>query len=300
MKLLSSELVKVLPYTQNLLFADLYQFTLLSGATDYFAALDLPVVWAGNTYRANGLRIEGLKLKLGTGLKVDSQDISIAAYPGETLAGTDFLSAVASGFLDGAYLTRSRAFWSPTTGIPTTDFAATPIGVITLCTMLVSEIGKIGRTHVEMTVKSPTKLLDADMPRNYYGIGCVHTLYDAGCTLSKAAFGIASSVDAGGNTLIVPWHGGIPHPISSDGLPTYQQGRLLFTGGVLNGSQFSIASNDAGNLFMMYPFSQIPGTDDTFIAYPGCSKMKNTCSLKFNNINNFRGFPFTPQVFVSL
>ena len=300
MKPVSSTLLALMQ-TPNPLFGDLYTFTLLSGAQDYVSGLDVPVVWGGKTYHANGVKVEGLKLKLSVGLRVDEQQIVIAAYPGDVLAGVDFLPSVAAGFLDGAYITRSRAFWERTTGIPANDYLQAPVGVIILSTMLVSEINKIGRTHVELTVKSPTKLLDLDMPRNYWGIGCIHTLFDGGCTLVKSSYGTNGTVGPGGTSLVVPWAGGVPGGGAGlDGIPNFQQGRILFTSGVLSNSQFSIGNNDAANLYMMYPFGQLPNSGDTFTVYPGCSKSLNTCNVKFANLNNFRGFPFTPLVFVSV
>jgi uncharacterized phage protein (TIGR02218 family) len=285
--------------TNNFLIGDLYSFTLVDGAQDFFSALDIPVVLNGTVYRADGLRIEGLKYKTGIGLQVDSQQVRIGAYPSDTLAGALFLSGVGAGLLDGAYLTRSRAFWQRQFGVPSLDYAQTPIAAVALSTMLISQIDKIGRTHVEMTVKSPTKLLDLDMPRNYYSPGCIHTLFDAGCNLTKSTFGVSGRVASVGQ-LAIQWNGGVPNATGADGLPTYAQGRLLFTSGVNANTQFSLSSNDSNNLNLLYPFSDLPNPGDEFVAYPGCAKTMNTCTSKFNNLLNFRGFPFAPQVYVSV
>lgn len=293
--------VQSLLTTNNFLFADIFGFTLLSGATDYFTSLDIPVNVKGNTYRANGLRIEGLKLKLGVGLQVDEQQIVIAAMPGETLAGSNFITSVGAGLLDGAYILRSRAVWAPTSGIPNQDFQAPPVGYVDLCNMLVAEITKIGRTHVELTVKSPTRLLDFDMPRNYFSTACIHTLFDVGCTLVKSAFGVNGTVGTAPiNSLNVAWNGGVPIVAGADALPYFAQGRLLFTSGTLKGQQLLISSNDANVLSVVYPLQQLPSFGDAFTAYPGCSKQLNTCNLKFANKLNFRGYPFVPSVAISV
>jgi len=300
MKPASAELLALLQ-TNNFLIGDLFAFRLRDGAEDYFSALDVPVTYRGNVYRADGLRIEGLRFKLAVGLQVDEQNVRISARPGETLAGADFLTTVGSGLLDGAYLTRLRAFWQRTTGVPSGDYQLPPVGVIGLCTMLVSQIEKIGRTHVDLQVKSPTKLLDLDMPRNYYSPGCVHTLFDQGCTLQKFIFskvGTVASATLGPQQ--VPWNGGVPSPTGADSLPYFAQGRLLFTSGELKNLQVSIGTNDATNLYLNYPLQQFPAPGDGFIAYPGCSKTKATCSAKFDNVLNFRGFPFVPPVYISV
>lgn len=302
MKPASTQLIALLQ-SGRFLFADLYQFTLNSGATDYFSSLDVPVTYGGNTYKADSLRIDGLKFKIAVGLQVDEQEVRIGAYPGDTLAGADFLSTVGVGLLDGAYLLRSRAFWQRATGIAQQDIALPPIGVIALSNMLVSQITKIGRTHVEMKVKSPTKLMDLDMPRNYYSPGCIHTLYDSGCTLVKSAHGGNGAVGGPQSALTnlnIPWAGGVSPITSGDGLPSFAQGRLLFTSGVLNNLQVSIANNDGNFLYLTYPLQQLPNLGDTFTAYLGCSKTINSCENKFANLDNFRGFPFVPQVYVSV
>lgn len=286
--------------TSNFLIGDFYQFTLNSGAQDWFSGLDVPVTYASNVYKATSLRIEGLKLKLAVGLQVDEQTIKIGALPNETLTGSNFLTSVGAGLLDGAYLLRLRGFWQPNIGIPAVDYLQAPVGVVPLCNMLVSEITKIGRTHVEMVVKSPTKLLDLDMPRNYWSPGCVHTLYDSGCTLAKATFAVSGLVGSGPNSLLIPWQGGVPTPTSADGLPRFAQGRLLFTSGTLVNTQVAIGNNDSNALNLLYPLQQLPQVGDGFTAYPGCSKTKNTCDSKFSNLLNFRGFPFVPQVYISV
>jgi len=296
----SDQLIALLG-TSNFLWGDLYQFTLNNGAKDYFSALDVPVTWSGNTYRANGLRIEGLKYKLATGLQVDEQIVRVGAYPSDTLAGTPFLAGLPDGLLDGAYLLRSRAFWQRTTGIPSADYFFTPIGVIELVNMLVAEVTKIGRTHAEISVKSPTKLLDLNMPRNFFTPGCRHTLFDQGCTLVKASYGVSGSFSSGATQLTLPVTGGIaPSENGADGLPYYAQGRLLFTSGANDNIQVSIMNNDASHFYLNYPLDVAPLSGDTYTAFPGCSKMMNTCSAKFANLPNFGGFPYVPPVFISV
>jgi uncharacterized phage protein (TIGR02218 family) len=299
MKPASAQLIALLQ-TSNFLIGDLYKFTLNSGATDYFTSIDVPVSHGGHIYKSNGLRIEGLTYKIAIGLEVDEQTIRIAAYPDETLCGEPFLSAVAKGLLDGAYILRSRAFWQRTTGVVTQDYGFPPIGVVDLSNMAVSEVSKLGRTHVEVKVKSPTKLLNQDMPRNFFSPGCSHILYDSGCTLVKASFGTNGSVGASPQLLTIPWSGGVPHPTGADGLPYFAQGRLLFTNGSLNGQQVLIENNDGANLYLSYPLTTAVVAGETFTAYAGCSKTQSTCTAKFNNLEHFRGFPFVPPLYVAV
>ena len=138
------------------------------------------------------------------------------------------------------------------------------------------------------------------MPRNFFTAGCLHTLFDSGCTLVKSAFGTNGTVGASPSNLTVPWSGGVPVETGADSLPNYQLGRLLFTSGKFSGTQVSISTNDAGSLYLTYPLSAAPAPGDTFTAYVGCSKLSTTCTAKFNNLVHFRGFPRVPNVYVGL
>jgi len=283
---------------QRMLIAELYTFEFIDGSFAYFTNGDIDIVYDSKTFVSNSLLIEGLRSKLMVGFQVDEQEIKISAFPTYTLGGASFFGAVQAGLLDGAYITRVRAFWTATDGRPFVDFQAAPIGVITLFTGLVSTISKIGRTHVEMRVKSPLKLLDIDMPRNTYQPGCQWTLYDAGCTLNRASFTTNFTVATANNLAITPTVP--PTQTGTDGIPNYYQGRMLFTSGANNNLQTMIANNDATTFYLQYPLLNIPAPGDTFAASVGCSKQSATCSAKFSNLANFRGFPRVPPIVASL
>jgi uncharacterized phage protein (TIGR02218 family) len=48
------------------------------------------------------------------------------------------------------------------------------------------------------------------------------------------------------------------------------------------------------SLTLGYPLQSLPATGDTFTVYQGCDHTPGTCSSKFNNLPNFRGFPYVP------
>jgi len=207
---------------------------------------------------------------------------------------------VLNGELDSGYLCRVRAFWQSQTGIAAQDFQLAPFLVIRLSYLRASTITKGGRTHVEMKFKSPMVLLNINMPRNYYSPGCIHTLYDSGCTLIKSNFGTNGIVGPAPNLITIPWAGGVVSPTGGDSLPNYAQGRLLFSSGVNANIQFSIGNNDSNNLYLADPMDVVPAPGDGFTAYEGCSKTLATCTNKFSNQINFRGFPYVPPVYVSI
>ena len=146
-------------------------------------------------------------------------------------------------------------------------------------------IDNVGRTTAEITVNSDLALLDIQMPRNLYMPTCNHVLYDSGCGLVKNAFGANGSVGSGSSNAQIVW---------SSSSSNYEQGTITFTSGVNNGVTANIKSADSGNLYLSYPLLQAPATGDTFTAYQGCDHTMSTCQSKFNNLTNFRGFPFVP------
>ncbi len=293
-------LIAFLQTNRELPIAELYTVVLADGVTvDHLVDLDIDIVYGGNTFKSTSIRFDGLKFKVAVGWQVDEQDIRISAFPGEKLCGTDFFGGIQSGLLDGATITRQRAFWAPT-GIPANDYVAPPVGVVTLSTMRVSTITKIGQTHVELKLKSPMVLLNIDMPRNTYGPGCQWSLFDTGCTLLRGSFSntfTVSTVDAT-KTIITPTVAVSPN-VGADGNSYYGLGRITFTSGALNNLTVSVDSNNATAFTLKFPLVTPPIAGDTFSASAGCSKASATCSSKFSNLPNFRGFPRVPPIRMS-
>jgi uncharacterized phage protein (TIGR02218 family) len=48
------------------------------------------------------------------------------------------------------------------------------------------------------------------------------------------------------------------------------------------------------SLILMYPLPAAPATGDAFTVYAGCDHTPATCSARFANLANFRGFPYVP------
>lgn len=289
------------------LVGHLYTFTTAAGANDYFTDLDIDIVYPdafGNkiTYKSGGIRIDGLRRKLTTGLQVDEQKCKIYATPSDTIFGATFLTAMESGIMDGGTITRQRIVFPLVTGNLATDIANPPTGAPYVWTLFIGYMGQIekgGQTHIECRIRSPLVKLEVNMPRNYYQPGCLWTLYDTGCTLVKASFGTNYTISARNFTTITPTTP-ITTPTGADGLPNYAQGRLLFTSGTLNNTQILINNNDSVSFYLSYPLSGLPLVGDTFTAYPGCNKSFNTCDVKFNNKANFRGFDKVPPIMLSV
>jgi uncharacterized phage protein (TIGR02218 family) len=259
------------------LIADCYTFTLRSGTVLTYTNADVPIALNGYTYAANSVLVDGLAYKCAMGLEVDEQQITLAARPTDTIGGVPFLIAVHHGVLDGCEIQRERAFLA--------SWSAAPIGSVILFKGRVTKIDQVGRTSAEVTVASDLVLLDLDMPRNFYQPTCAHTLYDSGCGLIKSAYGAAGTVGAGSTPASIAWAGAAP---------VYAQGTLIFTSGLNIGASVGIKSATSTALALTYPMSALPAPGDTFTAYQGCDHTSATCRAKFNNLANFRGFPFVP------
>jgi uncharacterized phage protein (TIGR02218 family) len=260
--------------------ADAFTFTLRSGLVLCYTNVDVTFGYNGNTYLGNSILVDGLKYKAAVGLEVDQQQITIAARSTDTItSGAPFLQALRDGSFDGAEIVRYRVFFSDRIG-------GTAIGSVLLFKGRLGVIDEIGRTSAKLTINSDLVLLDIDMPRNVYQPTCLHTLYDSGCTLVKNAFGTNGAVGSGSTASVINWSGASTN---------FQQGSITFTSGANAGVTATVGSAVAGtSLTLLYPLESIPATGDGFTVYYGCDHTPGTCQAKFNNLGNFRGFPYVP------
>ncbi len=261
-----------------LLMADCFTFSLLSGLVLTYTNADVPIALNGTTYLANSILVDGLHYKCSVGLDVDQQKITLSARPTDRIGGAPFLQALRNGVFDGCEIKRERAFLSA--------WDAAPLGSVILFKGRLGTIDNVGRTTAEITVNSDLVLLDINLPRNLYAPACQHVLYDSGCGLVKNAFGANGTVGAGSTGLIINWSGASA---------AYQQGSITFTSGINSGKTATVKSAVAAtSLTLAYPLLNASAPGDTFTVYQGCDHTTATCKAKFNNLANFRGFPFIP------
>jgi uncharacterized phage protein (TIGR02218 family) len=260
-----------------LLTAECFTIWLASGAILTYTDLDLPVSLNGYTYAANSVLVSGLQYRVSCGVNVDSQQVTFFARTTDTVGGVPFLQAVRQGLLDGAEIQREKAFF--------TAWGAPPIGSVILFKGRVAQIDSIGRTSAQVTVASDLVLLDIDMPRNVYQANCQHVLYDGMCGVAAGAYSAQGSVAAGSTPSLIEWPGANA---------SYQQGTITFTSGANTGATATIKAAGSGWLQLAYPLPNAPGVGDTFSASFGCDRTMATCASRFNNLSQFRGFPFVP------
>ncbi len=260
-------------------FADCFTFTLTNGTALAYTNADVPITYKGKEFLANGPLISGLKYRSSVGLNVDRQEVVVAARPGDLVSGAPFLAALRDGVFDGAAIQRDRVFFSDFIG-------GTLLDGVTLFLGRLSTVDEIGRTKGKITVASELTLLDIPMPRNIYAPMCLHVLYDSGCGLPAGAFSANATAGPSSTATTI---------VFSGALAQQAQGKLVFSSGANAGVSATVKSVVAAtSLTLVYPLPFAPAAGDAFTVYYGCDHTQQTCHSAFNNLTNFKGFPFVP------
>lgn len=283
MKSATPELIAYLNTAQEFILADLYTFV-LAGYTEEsaqgvyrYCSFDMPVSHLGNTWLASGAIIERDKVRLVVGVEVDSLSLKIMASPTMEIIDVPFMQACTSNLLDGATVKLERAFLNSDGSV---------IGVVNMFQGRVAGI-QASRSEAQITVNSDLELLNVQMPRHVYQPGCQHTLYDGGCQVDRSSKEVVTTVTSATLTTITT----APLAQSSG---YFDMGYVSFVliGDV--GEKRTIRAWDGETLSLLNPLNSVPTTGTTIYLYPGCDKSKETCDSKFNNLVNFRGFPYVP------
>jgi uncharacterized phage protein (TIGR02218 family) len=259
-------------------FAECFTFNTTTGTQYAWTNVDYPVTYNGSTFLANGPLVQGLKYRGSVGLEVDKQQITIAARPTDTINGAPFLIALRDGAFDGAPVYRDRVFLTSPNG--------SVVGGIRMFQGRVSTVDTVGRTSATLTVASDLVILDYDMPRNLFSPTCLHTLYDSGCGVIRGTYSVSGVVGAGSTSNQINFSGA---------LAGHAQGSIVFSSGANANVRATVKSvNPGASLTLMYPLPFAPATGDAFTVAFGCDHTQSTCQNTFDNLANFRGFPYVP------
>ncbi|WP_026470042.1 DUF2163 domain-containing protein [Alkanindiges illinoisensis] len=279
MRAASAKLIQLLDANQFVM-ADLYTLTTILGKVYRFTNYDLDLTVAGQLYRADGPIISRDGIKQTTGIEVSSLNIEIKVNDTVLLDGVPFIQLLHNGGLDGARFKLERIFMDWQTP---TDTSA---GTIKLFEGRLVE-PEFHRTGASFEVASDTEVLNVQMPRNLYQPGCLNTLFDSGCGLVRAAYAELATVEI--NTVANRIQCSLNH---AQGY--FTQGVVEFLSGINTGVKRTIRLHESGALHLTLPLHQLPAVGDQIRVYPGCDKRMDTCTNRFNNLSNFRGFPFVP------
>jgi uncharacterized phage protein (TIGR02218 family) len=144
---------------------------------------------------------------------------------------------------------------------------------------------KFSDDEAELTVATIERLLKTLVPRTLIQRTCPWALYSPDCGVNAATYAYATTVSAiSGQTVTVD-------ALSDTTADFYSNGVLVLA----TGERLFIAKHNSPKDLVLW--GAIPSTlsvSDAVTAYPGCDKNRSTCISKFNNLDNFGGFPDLP------
>jgi len=281
MKAAPGPLITLLNSGADFQMVDLWTITLRGGSVIRWSSADVPVVSGGHTY-VLGPGIERQDISEKIGLDVSTVDMAITANADDLINGTAIIPFIRGRGFDGANVRLDRAFL--------TDWNLPVVGSVLRFSGRVTAISAITGNSATITVSSWTVLLNANMPANLYQAACLHSVYDAGCALSAAAFAVTGTVSASPAPTATVFDTSLT-PTAND----FAQGRIVFTSGPNTGISATVRSNDSSGLMtMVSPLPVAPTSGDAFTAYPGCDLTQSRCSVRFNNLGRFKATPYVP------
>lgn len=277
MKTLSSELLSLMQSSQTFTLADLYTITLTSGTVYRWADYDADLSVSGNVFSSTGPVLKRGLTRIVIGLEVDTLDVEIFPSIGHQVAGLPMLAAAVAGAFDGASLILDRAF--------IVDGAV--VGTINMFSGVFADV-EVARARISVRVNSDTASLQIQLPRSLYQASCLNALYSADCGASRSAFAVSSTAQSGSTASRIVCSS------LNQASGWFNSGYCVFTSGDLAGVRRTVKAYSPGEFTIYNPLPAAPDVGDGFTIYPGCDKTKATCTAKFNNLENFRGFPFIP------
>lgn len=267
--------------------ADLLKVTLVDGSTTYrWTGWDSDLTVGGNLYRsagANGPLVKRGPFRQSGRLQVDTLDLTLNSQ-GFTIGGKSLGLLGAQGYFDGARVQLDHLIM-PQPG---------DVSLGTLASFFEGRVSTVEPRGVDLVVrlKSELEALNVALPKFLLQPGCGNALYDANCTLSKAAFTLTGTVSGSTSTTITT----ASAALTAKAAGYFNLGVLAFTSGALNGVKRAIAGW-SGTVFTLagQPLASLPANGDGISVYPGCDKKSASCTTKFSNAAHYRGYPHIPK-----
>ena len=248
-----------------------WKITRSDGAVFGFTDHDLTLTFAGTTYEPESGFVPS-EIRAAQDFSVDAQDVE-GALSSDRITETDILD----GRWDNAEVEVWRVNW-----------AATEQHVL----MRRGNLGDIrrGRTSFVAEVRSLTHWLNQTVGRTYQ-FSCDADLGDARCGVNLAsplwsATGTVATLSGS--------RGFTAAALGSLANGTFALGVISWTTGANAGRKAEIATFASGAITLFEAPVRPIAVGDAFLATAGCDKQFATCSAKFGNGVNFRGFPHMP------
>ncbi|MFD2234832.1 DUF2163 domain-containing protein [Phaeospirillum tilakii] len=260
---------------------DLWTIALPCGLTLHWTSADIALTVDGQTYGSD-LRITRDKCRLTTGVETASQQMTLSPDAGAEplIAGIPLRQALRVGMFDGAAVRLTWAYY---------DLATPPglIGTLLRFTGFVGDIDCFAAKSV-LTINSPLKRLDLQIPWRVYGAGCRWVLGDVGCGVDLAAHATAGTVLPGSSNGYV---------VTNIAAGAWAGGTLALTSGEDATFRRAVRAADGGKLLLKTPLPWAPQPGDTCLLTPGCDKTQGTATGcgRFDNVLRYGGMPYIPS-----
>ncbi|WP_025094319.1 DUF2163 domain-containing protein [Acinetobacter soli] len=275
-----SDKMAALLESNQFVIAELYTITTVQGSEYRYTNYDYSITVDEKAYLSNGPIIERDSLSYKIGIELDSLSVAVSINDDVMLGSLPFLQAVHNGQLDGARFKLERVFMDPKHPFDTSA------GTIKLFDGLIVE-PDFTRNQLQFSVKSDLDVLSVQMPRDLYQPSCKNTLFDMRCGLIREEHAVFATVEDDSTLSRIVCTIAKPQGY-------FTQGVVEFTAGLNAGIKRTIRLHENGSLLLTLPLTQMPEVGESIKVYPGCDKTMDTCSIRFNNLERFRGEPFVP------
>jgi len=263
---------------------DLWTFSLPIGITLHWTSADIDLTVGGQTY-SSVIRITRDKCKLTTGLETATQQVTISTDAANEMliGGIPLRQAIRVGLFDGAAVRLEWAYY---------DLAYPPalVGTMLRFTGFVGDLDAFAAKAV-LTVNSPLKRLDLQIPWKVYGAGCRFVLGDLSCGVNVADFAYSCTVMPGSTN-------GAVATDAYDG--SWVGGTLVLTSGADATFRRTIrAYYGNGIMLLKTPLPWAPAFGDTCALLPGCNKTTGSggCQRFYGAAYDlhYGGMPYIPS-----
>src|SRR6185312_5905909 len=164
-----NNLVTWLQTTTEIRMADLYTFTLKSGAVFRYTSWDTNLVVMGNTFLTGPPNIARSAIEEKLGMDVATLELTIEASLTDTVNGIPVLQAIGRGLVDGAGLRIDRLFM---------DAGGNQIGTVVRFSGFIGQVEELTRSAAKITINAATAFLNMQLPAILLQPGCTNTLFD--------------------------------------------------------------------------------------------------------------------------
>ncbi len=150
------------------------------------------------------------------------------------------------------------------------------------------QFGKKGAISCDMT--SNLRVGERMVPTVQLARMCQNRLFDPGCALDPAAFLTTGTISAIGDNYVEATAFGDKATAESDA-NWFALGKVTSAAG-----EVRLCTGQVGNrLYLNASFRSTVAVVQAIYAQPGCDKRVGTCVSKYDNLENFKGFPYIPN-----